>query len=48
MFRNASQAFLVLLPVMGLKSPHLVIALRNANNHEAQNALIYMMKCNAI
>jgi hypothetical protein len=31
MFRNASQAFLALLPVMDLKPPHLVIALRNAN-----------------
>jgi hypothetical protein len=30
-FRNANQAFLVLLPVMDLKPPHLVIALRNAN-----------------
>jgi hypothetical protein len=33
MFRNASQAFLAPLPVMDLKPPHLVIALRNANKH---------------
>jgi hypothetical protein len=30
--RNANQTFLTPLPVMDLKSPHLVIALRNANN----------------
>jgi hypothetical protein len=30
--RNANQAFLVPLPVMDLKPPHLVIALRNANS----------------
>jgi hypothetical protein len=47
MFRAASQVFLALLPtiashvflalllLMDLKLPHLVIALRNANNHEA-------------
>jgi hypothetical protein len=30
--RNTSQAFLAPLLVMDLKTPHLVIALRNANN----------------
>jgi hypothetical protein len=30
--RNANQAFLAPLPVMDLKPPHLVIALRNANS----------------
>jgi hypothetical protein len=36
MFRNASQAFLVPLPVMDLKPPHLVITLRNANTFLTQ------------
>jgi hypothetical protein len=31
----ASQVFLALLLLMDLKLPHLVIALRNSNNHEA-------------
>jgi hypothetical protein len=31
--RNANHAFLVPLPVMDLKPPQLVIALRNANKH---------------
>jgi hypothetical protein len=35
MFRNASHAFLALLPVKDLKPPHWVIALRNANRYMA-------------
>jgi hypothetical protein len=31
--RNANHAFLAPLPVMDLKAPHLVIALRNTNKH---------------
>jgi hypothetical protein len=31
--RNTNHAFLAPLPVMDLKPPHLVIALRNANKH---------------
>jgi hypothetical protein len=36
MFRNVSQAFLAPLPVMDLKPPHLVIALRNTNKEEKE------------